>query len=140
MHKPFEQNQAGVVSVPTPDKISQIRQELSRRIQLTLQISQNLSADACLQQIRGSLWAIQSYCKTIHKAFIVVEMQIHCDQYNIGGRKQDAATLFRGPNEDASVAICVTSKGSLLYRNGDRWKVYRNMGDVNPVESLAISG
>ncbi|NJP12034.1 MAG: hypothetical protein HC866_23285 [Leptolyngbyaceae cyanobacterium RU_5_1] len=107
---------------------------MRQRIQTALQYAKELPADDCLEEIKDRLLAIQSYCKTVGKTFIVVEEEITCDQYELGGCNQDVAILFRGPNEDASVAICVTAQGSLLHRNGYPWKVYRNAGDVDPVE------
>ena len=60
------------------------------------------------------------------------------DEYELGGSHQQKATLFRGPSEDASVAICVTSQGSLLHRNGSLWQIYYNAGDINPTKAKAI--
>jgi hypothetical protein len=116
-----------------------IRQELQQRIQTALQAAQDLSPDDCLKQIETSLLAIQTYCKTIQKTFIVIEEKITCDQYELGGRRQDSAILFRGPNKEATVAICVTAKGSLLHRNDYPWTIYRNAGDVDPQESFSLT-
>jgi len=121
----------------TQQQRTQTKQALRQQIQEALQTAQNLPADACLCKIKDRLLAIQKYCETVHKTFIVVEETITCDQYDLGGDHGDAATLFRGPSEDASVAICVTQRGSLLYRNGCSWQIYKNVGDIHPVESLA---
>lgn len=107
-----------------------------KKIHDALQSAQDLSPNHCLKEIRNRLLAIKKYCATVDKTFIVVEETITCDQYSLGGCHENAATLFRGPSEDASVAICVTKKGSLLYRNGGLWKIYRYAGDINPVESF----
>ncbi|MBW4580761.1 MAG: hypothetical protein KME42_14440 [Tildeniella nuda ZEHNDER 1965/U140] len=115
---------------------SRIRQELQQKIQTALHVAKDLSPIACLREIETSLLAIQIYCKTVQKTFIVIEEKITCDQYELGGCKQDAAILFRGPDKAATVAICVTAKGSLLHRNDDLWTVYRNAGDIDPLESL----
>jgi hypothetical protein len=69
----------------------------------------------------------------------VIEEKITCDQYELGGRRQDSAILFRGPNKEATVAICVTAKGSLLHRNDYPWTIYRNAGDVDPQESFSLT-
>lgn len=113
-----------------PDPRSQVRQELGQRIHTALQSAKDLPAQDCLREIKTRLLAIQVYCGTIAKTFIVVEQRVTCDQYGLGGDKHDAATLFRGPNDDASVAICVTDRGSLLHRSSNSWQVYRNAGDV----------
>ncbi|MCL6433564.1 MAG: hypothetical protein K6T90_04990 [Leptolyngbyaceae cyanobacterium HOT.MB2.61] len=113
---------------------SQIKQELRQKIYTALQSAKNLPPEDCLKEIETRLLAIQSDCRALKKTFIVVEEKITCDQYELGGSNQDTAILFRGPAEDASVAICVTAKGSLLHRNGYPWTVYRNAGDVDPIE------
>jgi hypothetical protein len=107
-------------------------QRLQQKIQTTLQMAQGLPPEACLRTIKTRLLAIQADCRAIAKTFIFVEASITCDQYNLGGCAHDQATLFRGPNEDASVAICVTAQGSLLHRDGGAWQVYYNAGDVHP--------
>jgi hypothetical protein len=113
-----------------PDSQRQkFKQELRQRIHEALQFAKDLSPDDCLAEIKNRLLAIQRDCLSMQKSFIVVEEQITCDQYNIGGSKQETATLFRGPSPDASVAICVTQRGSLLYRNGNLWVVYRHVGN-----------
>jgi hypothetical protein len=114
------------------DPSLQIKQELRQQITTTLQYAKQLPPDACLDEVRTRLLAIQAYCETRQKTFIVVEQSIACDEYQLGGNHHDQAVLFRGPNEDASVAICVTAKGSLLHRNGHLWQIYRHVGDVNP--------
>ncbi|MBW4472159.1 MAG: hypothetical protein KME45_17400 [Stenomitos rutilans HA7619-LM2] len=120
--------------VATQLQRSRIRQELQQKIQTALQIAKDLPPHDCLEEVEKSLLAIQSYCKTLEKTFIVVEEAITCDQYELGGSKHDTAILFRGPNQKATVAICVTAKGSLLHRNDHPWTIYRNVGDVDPLE------
>ena len=115
-----------------------IRQALQQKIQTALQVAKDLPPDACLKEIETSLLAIQSYCQTVQKTFIVIEEKITCDQYELGGCQQDSAILFRGPNKEATVAICVTAKGSLLHRNDYPWMVYRNVGDVDPLEQRSL--
>jgi len=117
----------------TPQHRGHVKQELRRRIYAALQIAKDLPPVECLKEIEARLLAIQAYCKAVERSFIMVKVKITCDQYGLGGCHYDTATLFRGPSEDASVAICVTAKGSLLHRNGWDWKAYQNMGDVDPV-------
>ena len=112
------------------DQRSHLKHELRQRIATALQVAQALTAPECLQEIKTRLLAIQAYCQTMNKPFIFVEERITCDQYDLGCNKPHAATLFRGPSEDASVAICVTDQGSLLYRNSSLWQVYKNGGDI----------
>ncbi|MGF1516076.1 MAG: hypothetical protein ACFB5Z_20585 [Elainellaceae cyanobacterium] len=112
---------------PSRDQIKQI---LRSKIQNTLSIAKGLPPQLCLQVVRERLISIQRYCGSVGKTFIMVEEAIACDQFSLGGLCQDTATLFRGPDEKASVAICVTRKGSLLHRNDSDWTVYRNAGDV----------
>lgn len=109
-----------------------IRRELQQKIEAALEAAKPLPPEDCLQEIKDQLLAIQIHCRAIAKTFIVVEEKITCSQYGLGGSDRAIATLFRGPSEDASVAICVTYKGSLLHRNGGSWTVYRNAGDVDP--------
>lgn len=116
-----------------------IKQELRRRIYETLEVASDLAAGDRLDEIKFRLFAIQTYCKTVEKTFIVVEQSIACDQFELGGSPNDTAILFRGPNEDASVAICVTHKGSILHRNDCSWTVYKNEGDINPATILDSS-
>lgn len=111
-----------------------IKLELRRMILQALHAAQDLSSEDCLSEIRARLLAIQSYCESLDKTFIMVEEGITCDRYDLGGSDQHPAVLFRGPSEDASVAICVTRRGSLLYRNDSPWTIYRNQGDVRPTE------
>ena len=111
----------------------QIKQILRESIHEALRTAKGLEPDACLTEIRERLCVIQTYAKVAGKTFIFVEESITCDRYNLGGRCEDAATLFRGPSENASVAICVTQNGSLLYRNGCAWSIYKNAGDIQPV-------
>jgi len=108
----------------------QIKQELRLRVQEILQTTQKLPVSDCLQEVRQRLLNIQEYCRLLGKTFIFVEKEIFCNQYDLQGDVHDAATLFHGPKEDASVAICVTRRGSLLYRNHCPWMVYRDMGDI----------
>ncbi|MBW4661166.1 MAG: hypothetical protein KME15_21020 [Drouetiella hepatica Uher 2000/2452] len=115
----------------------QIKRELRQKINETLQNAKNLSPSKCLDEIRSRLFAIQQYCKVHGKTFIAIEETITCDQYGLGGNRADAATLFRGPNVDASVAICVSKQGSLLHRDGSSWQIYKNAGDVDPSEFIS---
>ena len=108
----------------------QVKQTLRNQIQNTLQIAKALPPELCLQVVKERLLSIQRYCGSVGKTFIMVEEAIACDQYDLGGSAQDAATLFRGPDERPSVAICVTRKGFLLHRNDSAWALYRNAGDV----------
>ena len=108
----------------------QIRQDLRQKIQLTLEIAKDLPPVRCVSMIRRNLADIQNYCAIFGKTFIVVEQNITCDQYDLQGAHSDKAILFRGPDERATVAICVTEKGSLLHRNDSAWTVYRDVGDI----------
>lgn len=119
-----------------PTSREQIKQELRRRIVEALQTAKELPPDECLNQIKISLAAIQRYCKTVGKFFVVVEERITCGQHDLGGCHEHSATLFRGPDANASVAICVTDQGSLAYRNSSPWIIYRNQGDINLVSLL----
>lgn len=110
------------------------KQELRYRINSTLQMAKHLPPLDCLQVIKSRLSEIQADCRAIGKTFIVVEEAITCDQYDLGGLSHETATLLRGPSRDASVAICVTDRGSLLHRNGVYWKIYRDAGDVSPLK------
>ncbi|MCG8363733.1 MAG: hypothetical protein MJA27_10440 [Pseudanabaenales cyanobacterium] len=116
----------------------EIKQELRRRLQKALNSAKQLPPTHCRNEIREQLTAIQVYCHAIEKTFIFVEQRITCNQYGLGGNPQERATLFRGPNEDASVAICVTDKGSLLHRNDCPWEIYRDAGDINPKQCLIV--
>jgi hypothetical protein len=113
---------------------SQVKQEVGRRIHTALQSAKDLPPDQCLGEIASQLLAIQKYCELLGKTFVVIEEQITCNSYELGGCAQDQAILFRGPSEDASVAICVTHQGSLLHRNSSSWQIYRNVGDVCPLK------
>jgi len=115
----------------------QVKQALRRRIHAALHSAKDLPPDQCLQEIRNRLFTIERYCTIFGKTFIAIEETITCDQYELGGNHSDTARLFRGPNVDASVAICVTKQGSLLHRNSGFWKIYKNAGDVNPAEFLS---
>jgi len=111
-------------------KSPEVRQELGQKIHAALQSAKDLPLQDCLTDIRTRLLEIQAYCASIGKAFIVIEERIACNQYDLGCCHHHTATLFRGPREDASVAICVTDQGSLLHRNHSEWQVYRNVGDI----------
>lgn len=115
-----------------------IKQEIRRRIGETLQLSECLSANDCLHEVRKGLLATQEYCESVGKGFLFFEEFITCDQYDLGGTSEDRAILFRGPSEDASVAICVTLKGSLAHRNDSPWRIYKNVGDISPNKSAAV--
>ncbi|NEQ50813.1 MAG: hypothetical protein F6K11_11865 [Leptolyngbya sp. SIO3F4] len=118
-----------------------VKQTIYRLLQETLSVAQKLPVAKRRKFIRQGLENIQDYCATFEKTFIFHELTITCDQYGLGGCQHHSATLFRGPNEDASVAICVTDQGSLLHRNDSPWTVYRDAGDVNPVQhALATVG
>ncbi|MDB9528047.1 hypothetical protein PN498_18780 [Oscillatoria sp. CS-180] len=110
--------------------MTHIKQELRRRISETLTIAQLLPPGEACDEIRDRLLRMQDYCSSNGKTFIFIEQRINCHQFELGGRNDATATLFRGPSEDASVAICVTDEGSLLYRNDSSWTLYRNEGDV----------
>jgi hypothetical protein len=126
-------------SLAAQKRREQIKQTLRQQIGATLHSAQNLPPTERLPAIKTRLAAIQADCQAIAHTFIVVEVHITCDQYGLNGRMQDTATLFRGPSEDASVAICVTAQGSLLHRNGGAWVVYRNTGDVYPMSDRAAA-
>jgi hypothetical protein len=130
----IENNRKTLESIPFSIPISreQIKQELRRRIDEALQAAKDLKPDECISLIRERLKAIQRYCETVDKVFIMIEENITCDRYDLGGSSENTATLFRGPREDASVAICITHKGSLLHRNSSPWRTYKQAGDVNP--------
>ncbi len=115
---------------PNPYDQERITQELRRKIQDMLHIARSLPLNLCLDEIRRRLLSIQQYCQSVEKVFIFVEQEITCSQHKLQGSDQDTAILFRGPNEDASVAICITHKGSLLYRNSSPWLLYKDAGDV----------
>lgn len=120
------------------DQRASIQQELRQRIHEALQAAQLLPPADRLNEIRQRLLEVQAFCDSVQKTFIFVEQSIACAQYSLGGN-QEIATLFRGPNEDASVAICVSDRGSLLHRNSGPWQVYCNEGDVNPIVCIAHS-
>uniref|UniRef100_A0A832H0S9 Uncharacterized protein n=1 Tax=Oscillatoriales cyanobacterium SpSt-402 TaxID=2282168 RepID=A0A832H0S9_9CYAN len=128
----LEQPQGSIITQNsfTSDQRSQVKLELRQRIQAALDSAKHLPPQECLREIETRLLAIQADCKTIAKTFIVIKQRITCNQFGLGGSNQDAATLFRGPNNDASVAICVTDRGSLLHRSSRPWQVYRNAGDI----------
>ena len=116
----------------------EIKQELRRQLNEALHSAKYLPSVQCRHEIRRQLNNIQNYCKANEKTFIFVEQRITCNEYGLGGDRQERATLFRGPNEDASVAICVTDRGSLLHRNSCPWKIYRDAGDINPALCLMV--
>jgi hypothetical protein len=126
--------EAGVYIFPQ-DRREQSKLELRRRIQEALQSAKDLSPDDCCHEVRVRLSAIREYCQTVKKTFIVVEERITCDQFGLGGVHEELATLFRGPSEDASVAICVTDRGSLLHRNDCPWQIYSDKGDIRSLQS-----
>jgi len=127
----------GETSTSDQNRREQIKQEIRQRIQEILQSVRDLPSNDYLNEVRNKLLAVQLYCRSVGKTFIFVEERITCDQYDLGGYYGDQATLFRGPSEAASVAICVTNKGSLLHRNDCPWKIHTHMGDINPVEHLS---
>ncbi|MGB3574210.1 MAG: hypothetical protein WA783_06175 [Phormidesmis sp.] len=111
-----------------------INYELHQLLQETLIAAQAKPVEDRRWFVRESLKYIQFYCKKAGKTFVFYELAITCDQYDLGGRSHQSATLFRGPNEDASVAICVTQAGSLLRHNDSRWQMYCGAGDVAPAK------
>jgi len=113
-----------------------IKQTVRSLLQQTLSVAQQKPIAERRQTVRTKLSHIQTYCKEVDKTFIVREVRITCNQYDLGGPQQQSATLFHGPSEDASVAICVTDKGSLLHRNDSLWKIYDNAGDVAPMARI----
>ncbi|MEM6255940.1 MAG: hypothetical protein AAF821_23765 [Cyanobacteria bacterium P01_D01_bin.156] len=116
-----------------------VKQTIRRLLQETLVIAQKLPISKRREFVRKSLDNIRDYCATFEKTFIACELEITCNQYELGGCQHHSATLFRGPNEDASVAICITEQGSLLHRNDSLWTVYCNAGDVNPIKPILAS-
>ncbi len=123
----------GLEQQKNPDqaiKRKAVKQELQNRIESALLIAKDLPPEDCLHTIRQHLITIQAYCKSIGKSFIFVEEAIACDEYDLQGAPDDSAILFRGPDEQASVAICVTCKGSLTHRNESAWAIYSNAGDI----------
>ncbi|MFM7427335.1 MAG: hypothetical protein ACKO7W_20435 [Elainella sp.] len=111
----------------------QIRQEQKRRIHAVLQTAVGLPLPTCRDYIRTELLALKAFCRRWGRLFIVIEEQITCAQHDLGGKEEQAATLFRGPDQNASVAICITAQGSLAYRNGTLWCIHRNGGDIGSV-------
>lgn len=135
-----------LITATLPEKIeylqdsrSQFKQALRRKIQTALWTAQDLPAEACLCEVRSQLIAIQNYCDRQQKKFIFIEEIITCNQHELGGSDRQIATLFRGPSADASVAICITEAGSLLYRNSCPWIVYRNAGDIKSAPPMVRS-
>ena len=117
---------------PEQSQRERIKKEIRIRIYEALQASKELSPDTCLNEVRNRLSAVQQYCESVGKTFIFIEERISCNQYELGGLYTDDAILFRGPSEDASVAICVTAQGSLVHRNDSPWTIYKNVGDISP--------
>lgn len=115
---------------PKPTRTELTKTEIRQQIDEALRFAQTLPPADRVNEIRRRLSALQNYCATVNKKFIFVEQIITCDRFCLAGSASETATLFRGPKEDASVAICVTQKGSLLYRNSSPWCVYRNEGDI----------
>jgi hypothetical protein len=116
-----------------------VKQTLRRLLQETLRSAQQQPIAERRQFVWKRLCDIQAYCENANKTFIVCELSITCNQYELGGSKHHQATLFRGPSENASVAICVTEQGSLLHRNDSDWKIYCNAGDVNPTKAKSVA-
>jgi len=110
-----------------------IKQTLRRLLQETLNAVPEKPIAERQQFVRDRLRYIQTFCNNIDKTFIVRELRVTCDQYDLGGSSQHMATLFRGPSEEASVAICITERGSVLHRNDSLWQVYDDAGDVSPL-------
>lgn len=111
-----------------------IKQTLRRLLQETLDAAPEKPIAEREQFVRERLCYIQQFCSHLDKTFIVCELPVTCDQYGLGGSIQHTATLFRGPSEEASVAICVTERGSVLHRNDSLWQVYDDAGDVSPLK------
>ena len=116
----------------TPDTIKKdwIKQEQKRRIHAVLQQAIELPLPTCRDHIRAELLALKAFCERWGKLFVVIEEQISCAQHDLGGKDEQIATLFRGPDQKASVAICITDQGSRAYRNVALWCVHRNKGDI----------
>lgn len=121
-----------LVTDPLSQQQTQIKPILRQQIQAALQEIQALPAKQARQTLRNRLALLKNWCNRVGKTFIVVEETISCNRHCLGGRGNDRATLFRGPNEDASVAICITDRGSILHRNGSHWRIYRDAGDIHP--------
>lgn len=113
-----------------------IKTEIRQQILDMLLVAQAQFSDEAVQTIRERLAAIQLFCQSVGKTFIVVEEAIACNQFDLGGHSWHTATLFRGPKPDASVAICMTQNGSLLYRNSSPWSIYRDAGDIDPNQAM----
>ncbi|MEO1791946.1 MAG: hypothetical protein AAFR25_06945 [Cyanobacteria bacterium J06629_19] len=112
------------------EKKQEIKQQIRQRLKETLNAAKEKPNSERQSLIRQSLLQLQAYCKSLGNTFIFYELKITCDQYDLGGSASSPATLFRGPSENASVAICVTDQGSLLHRNGQQWHAYCDAGDV----------
>ena len=132
LHQPQINSRLALLAAPSPSK-EQIKREVRQRIQAALNTARSLSPEHCVQTIRAELNSLKQYCQSVNKTFIVVEEAIACDQYDLGGSPHNTAILFRGPDARATVAICVTQRGSLLHRNDSDWVTYRAMGDLSLV-------
>lgn len=115
----------------------QVKQEQKRKIHGVLQTAVELPLPTCRDYIRAELLALKAFCQNWGKLFVVVEEQITCAQHDLGGREEQTATLFRGPDQKASVAICITDQGSLAYRNGSLWCIHKNEGDIGSASCSA---
>ncbi len=111
-----------------------INHKLRQLLQETLMLARETPAAKRDRFVRNSLKYIQIYCQRVSQPFAFHELEIACNQYGLGGSLHHSATLFHGPNEEVSVAICVTKKGSLLHRNDGPWQVYYSAGDVSPAQ------
>ena len=116
--------------------MDRIKQELRLLLRETLTMVQKEPVANRQQFVRKKLEYIQGHCQRANKKFIVCELGITCDQYGLGGSEHHCAVLFRGPSEDASVAICVTDRGSVLYRSGSPWQLIYSARDVRPARDI----
>ncbi len=116
----------------------EIKQELRRRLNQALYSAKPLPPVQCRDEIRSRLTDIRKFCKANDKTFIFVEQRITFNQFGLGGNRRERATIFRGHNDEASVDICVTDRGSLLHRNECPWEIYKDAGDVNPERGLLV--
>jgi len=111
---------------------TQIKVTIAQTIHAILTEAPKFTTAKRSQMVRHNLQVLQHQCSQAGKTFIFIEEAITCDRFDLGGCSAAQATLFRGPDPSASVAICVTDAGSLLHRNGSRWQIYENAGDVAP--------
>lgn len=114
----------------------QIKRNIRQRIQIALRTARTLPPEGRARTIRVHLRALQSYCKSVDKSFMFAEEAIACSHYGLGGLPEASATLFHSADPQSAIAICVTQQGSLLYRSGSSWAIYRHEGDIN-VPSLS---